>query len=69
MTKRENRKIMVALLLATIMIIGGFMGLMYFNHENNTVDKTQIPELNYYLNKYDLWSSDSAYERRSRYGL
>ena len=33
---------MVALLLATIMIMGGFMGLMYFNHENNTVDKTTI---------------------------
>lgn len=54
LTKRENRKIMVALLLATIMIMGGFMGLMYFNHENNTVDKTHIPELNYYLNKYDF---------------
>jgi len=54
MEKRINKKIIIAISLATIMVMVGFTGLMYYNTETNTNNKINIPKLGYYINQYDF---------------
>ncbi len=54
MRNHINNKVIIAISFATIMIMVGFTGLMYYNPENNTGNKINIPKLGYYINKYDL---------------
>ncbi len=59
MEKHINKKIIIAISFATIMVMVGFTGLMYYNPENNHGNKVTIPKLGHYIKKYNFKEVDS----------
>ena len=57
--KHINKKIIIAISFATIMVMVGFTGLMYYNPENNHGNKVTIPKLGHYIEKYNFKEVDS----------
>ena len=51
MEKHIDKKTIIAILFATIMVMVGFTGLMYYNPENNHGNKVTIPTLGHYIKK------------------
>ncbi len=58
-----NKKTIIAILFATIMVMAGFTGLMYYNHESNDKNKINIPKLGHYIKKYNFKEVDSISHR------